>query len=37
MKNNCNFMAYSKFKKYQSKEQQPNVKGKKIEATNLKF
>jgi len=30
-------MAYSKFKKYQSKEQQPNVKGKKIEATNLKF
>jgi len=29
MKNICKFIAYSKFKKYQSKEQEPNVKEKK--------
>jgi len=37
MKNICNFIAYSKFKKYQSKKQEPNVKEKKIEAADQKF
>jgi hypothetical protein len=30
MKNICKFIAYSKFKKYQSKKQEPNVKEKKL-------
>jgi hypothetical protein len=37
MKNICKFIAYSKFKKYQSKKHEPNVKEKKIEAADQKF